>query len=448
MTNKKQLITALTLATILIAGGFSMAPQAFSTGSGGNSDHGDDKKDKKGGEDSNKFKDWKKENDHHDDDDDEHDKVKVCHVPPGNEGNAHTIEVSQTAATEHINQHDGDTLGPCDGDEDDGEDDLANIIFIRAVTKDNGLDYSLDDFTISIGIDENNLEEKNLAEPIPIEPNTENFIIGTFPTGFSFVMISGDPACPVHIDPVDTDTFTLKKKQTIVCTIYYDDDFAAGPAPTITLKVDVIDTSLGVNPTFAVDGDSVALDVEIPLTADKTTEITQIDDGDGDSETDVLPSRITGDGHCPEVLAGTITLSTGQKITCTLEYGKEIEPGVVFWHNNLQWTPFPEEVDEDGNPIHSTSGDDEDCSVVDQDLPCAKEVGGVFKIADPMLPSTGKTLILFNLLGAEALGCEVDGIGPSDRTSNGNTVYEFTVNCSNFAGNPVWNWNYAFIETE
>ena len=38
-------------------------------------------------------------------------KVTICHIPPGNPGNAHTIRVSQNAVPAHLAH--GDTLGPC-----------------------------------------------------------------------------------------------------------------------------------------------------------------------------------------------------------------------------------------------------------------------------------------------------------------------------------------------
>jgi len=41
------------------------------------------------------------------------DEVEICHIPPGNPDNAHTISVSEKAAAKHIENH-GDTLGPCD----------------------------------------------------------------------------------------------------------------------------------------------------------------------------------------------------------------------------------------------------------------------------------------------------------------------------------------------
>lgn len=38
-------------------------------------------------------------------------KVVICHIPPGNPGNAHTISVSPNAVPAHLAH--GDTLGPC-----------------------------------------------------------------------------------------------------------------------------------------------------------------------------------------------------------------------------------------------------------------------------------------------------------------------------------------------
>jgi hypothetical protein len=41
------------------------------------------------------------------------DKVQVCHVPPGNQDNAHEITVSPKAVDKHLLKHEGDKLGPC-----------------------------------------------------------------------------------------------------------------------------------------------------------------------------------------------------------------------------------------------------------------------------------------------------------------------------------------------
>ena len=42
-------------------------------------------------------------------------KVLLCHVPPGNPENAHTICISPNAVAAHIEHHEGDHCGPCAG---------------------------------------------------------------------------------------------------------------------------------------------------------------------------------------------------------------------------------------------------------------------------------------------------------------------------------------------
>lgn len=42
-----------------------------------------------------------------------HQKVTICHVPPGNPANAHTIHISSTAWAAHDKNHPGDYLGSC-----------------------------------------------------------------------------------------------------------------------------------------------------------------------------------------------------------------------------------------------------------------------------------------------------------------------------------------------
>ncbi len=40
-------------------------------------------------------------------------KVTICHRPPGNPRNAHTIRVGERAARAHLRNHRGDRPGPC-----------------------------------------------------------------------------------------------------------------------------------------------------------------------------------------------------------------------------------------------------------------------------------------------------------------------------------------------
>jgi hypothetical protein len=44
------------------------------------------------------------------------DKVTICHIPPGNPGNAHEIVVSANAVPAHLAH--GDYLGSCSNDEE------------------------------------------------------------------------------------------------------------------------------------------------------------------------------------------------------------------------------------------------------------------------------------------------------------------------------------------
>jgi hypothetical protein len=40
-------------------------------------------------------------------------KCTICHVPPGNPANAHTLVVGCSAVDAHMRNHPGDCLGPC-----------------------------------------------------------------------------------------------------------------------------------------------------------------------------------------------------------------------------------------------------------------------------------------------------------------------------------------------
>jgi len=40
-------------------------------------------------------------------------KTTICHVPPGNPANAHTLCIGNAAVPAHLRNHDGDSLGPC-----------------------------------------------------------------------------------------------------------------------------------------------------------------------------------------------------------------------------------------------------------------------------------------------------------------------------------------------
>jgi hypothetical protein len=43
-------------------------------------------------------------------------KVTICHVPPGNPENAHTITIGEPAVKHHLANHEGDHIGPCENE--------------------------------------------------------------------------------------------------------------------------------------------------------------------------------------------------------------------------------------------------------------------------------------------------------------------------------------------
>ena len=69
-------------------------------------------------------------------------KVTICHIPPGNPENAHTITVGEPAVAAHVAEH-FDTLGPC-------PEQMAHLIVIKHVINDNGGTAAAGDFTITV----------------------------------------------------------------------------------------------------------------------------------------------------------------------------------------------------------------------------------------------------------------------------------------------------------
>ncbi len=161
------------------------------------------------------------EEDDEDDDEDDHgkkDKVTICHIPPGNPGNAHTISVSGNAENAHLAH--GDTLGECpDGDEDkqvdDGQDNTTTITLTKQVTNDNQGTSGSDDFMISVN--GTIVLSGSITE---VAPNVLFAINETVADGYEFVEITGDPACPTNLDE---ETISLAPGQDINCIIHNND---------------------------------------------------------------------------------------------------------------------------------------------------------------------------------------------------------------------------------
>jgi len=145
--------------------------------------------------------------------------VTICHIPPGNPGNAHTISVSGNAENAHLAH--GDTLGECpDGDEDkqvdDGQDNTTTITLTKQVTNDNQGTAGPDDFMISV-----NGTIVLSGSTTEVAPNVLFAINETAADGYEFVEITGDPECPTILDE---ETISLAPGQDINCIIHNNDE--------------------------------------------------------------------------------------------------------------------------------------------------------------------------------------------------------------------------------
>jgi hypothetical protein len=85
--------------------------------------------------------------------------VEICHCPPGNPDNCHTIRVGEKAVASHLRNHEGDHRGPCD---DDNQDQCLQVVD----TEGNATEESDGRFTLSTG-DDNDNEFGNLVFGVP-----------------------------------------------------------------------------------------------------------------------------------------------------------------------------------------------------------------------------------------------------------------------------------------
>jgi hypothetical protein len=165
--------------------------------------------------------------DDEDDDEDDHgkkDKVTICHIPPGNPGNAHTINVSGNAENAHLAH--GDTLGECPDSDDDSQDNITTITLTKQVTNDNQGTAGSDDFEISV-----NGTIVLSGSTTEVAPDVLFAINEAAVDGYEFVEITGDPECPTNLDE---ETILLAPGQDINCIIHNDDEGQASPSSVQT----------------------------------------------------------------------------------------------------------------------------------------------------------------------------------------------------------------------
>ncbi len=237
------------------------------------------------------------------------DKITICHIPPGNPDNAHTISVSGNAKNAHLAH--GDTLEECpDGDEDkqddDGQDNTTTITLTKQVTNDNQGTAGSDDFEISV-----NGTIVLSGSTTEVAPDVLFAINEAAVDGYEFVEITGDPECPTNLGE---ETILLAPGQDINCIIHNND---VGDATTITLTKQVTNDNQG---TAGSDDFEISVNGTIVLSG-STTEVAPdvlfaINEAAVDGYEFV---EITGDPECSTNLdEKTISLAAGQDINCTI----------------------------------------------------------------------------------------------------------------------------------
>ncbi len=292
-----------------------------------------------------------------------------------------------------------------------------------------------------------------------LKPNKPVTLTESGLVGYEFVEIRGDGHCPENLGG----TITLSKGQNIECYIVNQPTGAGGGVsdpPTVRV-FKVVTNHDGSYPTMSqfgvtLNGASITqngtTDIQIPT----NTPVALNESGFAGFEF----AEIRGDGHCPENLGGTITLSNGQHITCYIVNQPEgtdapVEPGVIFHFNTLVLDAGNKHIDDS-------------CSVLGSVLPCV-ELANVNEtnsllVVDTEL-QTDTTIVLFSVVEADKVNnglpavsplCVLSGMkqhvisyandGINSPVDNPTGALGFEVNCSLIE--PVkYKFSYALIET-
>jgi len=247
-------------------------------------------------------------------DGDKHDwKLVLCHIPPGEPENAHTIAVGSPAAARAHLAH-GDTEGRCDvdhddGDEEDNDPDITDVdaknIEVDSATlvceiESDGLDT---DVWFEWGTDENNLTEETAKTEVEgnddrdtvevdldgLEENTEYF----------FRCIAENDEGRNESSARDFTTGEIDEDTTLtVIKVVVNDDGATSTVEDFTLYIDDDEVDSG--------------------------EANELEPGDYVvSEDEVENYEATFSGHCDE--EGNVTLEEGDELTCTIT-NDDVEP--------------------------------------------------------------------------------------------------------------------------
>ena len=318
-------------------------------------------------------------------------------------------------------------------------------IVINKITDPSEIVEQVFDFTFrdSSGTQSFQLDTDSTTSEIP---NTEEF--GNLPpemqytvketslTGFtSSVECSSTGTSMITYSELEA-TITLAEGDIVTCN-YTNEQIGMAVDPTMTLYKLVInngtpgnglDFGLMIDGITVTNGTTFTAEANIPFTI---------------SEAGLVQYEfveIRGDGHCPENLGGTITLSEGQHIECFIvnqpdSISEEIEPGVIFYHNTLQ--------------TDLSSGAHDNCVTEGfSEFPCILVPGqGVADptVLDPAL-TTPTTIVTYVVTGdfTSGITAQCPFIGLTSINTPVGPINGFQMDCS--SGSGVFNINFALIE--
>ena len=194
-------------------------------------------------------------------------------------------------------------------------DDIAPTIKLtKVVNNDHHGNAGVNDFGLTIGG-----TPVNSGDTLAVEANKEIALNEVGVTGYQFVSLTGDTACPSVLG----ESVVLNPGDSISCTITNEDI-----APRITLIKDVKNDNGG---TAGVDSFGLTIGgtpVNSGVTLDVNSNTLIALNEAGLTGYDFV--NITGDAKCPAVLGGTVTLDEGEHVTCTIHNDDQIPHLTLF----------------------------------------------------------------------------------------------------------------------
>lgn len=321
------------------------------------------------------------------------------------------------------------------------------ITLVKQVDNTLGGEAESDDFQLQI-----NGVNHPQNEAIPVIPNNDYVITEELPLPDGYEQIGFDGDCNEmgvieDIQAGEQKTCIVINKFTEVPTsgdasitmfkVIINDDGI--PLPTIDefgIKLNVTDGEEGFEIVdISVNGTTVPVNPDNPVSVIE----------DGKTGYDFI--EIRGDGHCPENLGGTVTLSENQHINCYIvnqpeDFVPPVEPGVIFQFDFLNFNPDNDsELDGCNSPTYDVNVK-ESCFLNDADQ---------LVFIDPELQTTTTivlfTLLPFSLAETNEASCFLLGIEQTMQPdAEGVNMKGFRIQCDGIEGNN-FNVNYAFIET-